>query len=93
MGPNTSMKERTEDCTQVATSAKTASFSELRANAADIGAVFAAGSAAGITSDCSANHSQSRDARVGRVVIATAAGAAVAIGYGAYCLWKWLSDD
>jgi len=94
MVPDTSpsMKKEAEERNQVAEAAKVICPSDLRAEVADVGAVFAAGSVAGITSELTAARRTVGAVSGGRVAI-TAAAAAVAVGYGAYCLWKWLSDD
>ena len=87
-----SIKEEAEDRTQVAEAARAGCPADLRSDEADGGTVFAVGSVAGITSELTAVRRTVGGAWDGRVVI-VAAGAAVAVGYGAYCLWKWLSDD
>ncbi len=92
-----SMKEEAEGRSQVAEAAREASkakcLSDLRAGAADVGAVFAAGSVDGITSELIAVRRTVRGAWGARVAItAAAASAAVVVGYGAYRLWKSLSD-
>ncbi len=93
-----SMKEEVEGRTQVAEAAKEAAEAEcpsdLRAGAADVGAVFAAESVTGITSELIAVRRTVGGGWGARVAITAAAtSAAVVVGYGAYRLWKWLSED
>ncbi len=93
------MKDEAEGVSQAAEpaidAAKARRPEEVRAGAAAVGEVSAAGSVAGLSAAEITSEVTEVSVTVGNGMVAGAAitaAAAAVVGYGAYRLWKWLSE-